>query len=45
MRESLEELKHMDILDDSVTLTSSLRDEHMSELDALADAVAASVLA
>jgi hypothetical protein len=43
MRECLEALKHIDILDASVTITSSLREEHLSEMDALADALAASV--
>jgi len=43
MRECLESLKHIDVLDDSLTLTSSLREEHLPEMDALADAIAASV--
>jgi anaerobic nitric oxide reductase flavorubredoxin len=43
MREYLESLKHMDILDEGMTITSALREEHLSELDGLADAIAASV--
>jgi hypothetical protein len=43
MQECLESLKHMDILDAGMTITSSLREEHLSEMDALADALAASV--
>lgn len=43
MREHLEGLKQMDVLDDGVTLASSLREQNLSEMDALADALAASV--
>jgi len=44
MRETLEELKHIDILDESLTMTSSLLEQNLTDMDALADAVAASVL-
>ena len=44
MRQSLEELKHIDILDESLTMTSSLLEQNLTDMDALADAVAASVL-
>ena len=40
----LEQLKHMDILDDEMTVMSSLQPQNESEIDALADAIAASVL-
>ena len=43
MREELEKLKHMDILDDSLTMASSLQEQNLGEMDALADAIAASV--
>ncbi|MCR5825590.1 MAG: FprA family A-type flavoprotein [Oscillospiraceae bacterium] len=43
MREELEKLKHMEVLDESVTLASSLRTQNLTDLDALADALAASV--
>jgi flavorubredoxin len=43
MRQSLEELKNMTLLDESLTLTSSLQEDHIAEMDALADAIAASV--
>ena len=43
MREELEKLKHMDILDDSLTMVSSLQEQNLGEMDALADAIAASV--
>ena len=44
MREELEKLKHMDILDDGVTMASSLQGQNLPDVDALADAIAASVL-
>ena len=44
MREEIEQLKHMEILDDEMTVTSSLQPQNESEIDALADAIAASVL-
>ena len=44
MRAELEKLKHMDILDDGVTMASSLQEQNLSDMDALADAIAASVL-
>ena len=44
MRAELEKLKHMDILDDGVTMASSLQEQNPSDMDALADAIAASVL-
>ena len=34
---------HMDILDDSLTMASSLQEQNLGEMDALADAIAASV--
>ena len=43
MREELEKLKNMTILDESVTLASSLREQNLTDMDALADAIAASV--
>ena len=43
MREELEKLKHMDILDDSLTMAASLQEQNLGEMDALADAIAASV--
>ena len=43
MRVELEKLKHMDILDDSLTMASSLQEQNLGEMDALADAIAASV--
>ena len=42
--EELEKLKNMDILDDGVTMASSLQEQNLADMDALADAVAASVL-
>ena len=42
MRKSLEELKNMDILDDEITITSSLQPQNEADIDALADAIAAS---
>ena len=44
MRQTLEELKHIDILDESLTMTSSLLEQNLTDMDALADAIAASVL-
>lgn len=44
MREELERLKNMTILNETVTITSSLKAANGPELDALADAIAASVL-
>ena len=44
MREELEKLKNMDILDDGVTMASSLQEQNLPDMDALADAIAASVL-
>jgi len=43
MKEYLEDLKHMDILDSSVTLSSSLQEPHVPDMDSLADAIAESV--
>ena len=43
MREELEKLKHMDILEDGVTMASSLQEQNLPDMDALADAIAASV--
>ena len=43
MREELEKLKNMEILDDGVTFTSSFREQNTADMDALADALAASV--
>lgn len=43
MREELAKLKHMDILDEEMTVTSSVQPQNESELDALADAIAASI--
>ena len=43
MREELEKLKNMEILDESVTLASSIREQNLADMDALADAIAASV--
>ena len=45
MKEKVEALKHMTILNDSVTLASSLREQNIAEVDALADAIAASIVA
>ena len=44
MREELEQLKHINILDEEMTVTSSLKADNESEIDALADAIANSVL-
>jgi flavorubredoxin len=43
MREELGHLKRMNILDDGLTMASSLREQNVGEMDALADAIAASV--
>ena len=43
MREELEKLKNMNILDDGMTLASSLQEQNLADLDALADAIAASL--
>ena len=43
MKESIESLKHMNILDEGMTIASSLQPQNVSEMDALADALAASV--
>ena len=43
MREELEKLKNMEVLDEGVLFTSSLREQNMADMDALADALAASL--
>lgn len=43
MKEGVEQLKHMNVLEPDVTVLSSLKESNESEIDALADAVAASV--
>ena len=43
MRKALEDLKNMTILDDGVTMASSLQRQNLADMDALADALAASV--
>lgn len=43
MRECLESMKHIDILDDGLTIASSLLEQNLAEMDVLADAIAASV--
>ena len=43
MRECLEGMKNMTILDEGLTLSSSLHSQNASDLDAMADAVAASI--
>ena len=43
MRECLEGLKHMTILDDGITIASSLQSQNLPEMDALADALANSI--
>ncbi len=45
LREELGKLKDMRVLEESVTLTSSLQEKDLPKLDALADAVAASLRA
>ena len=42
MRECLEGMKNMTILDESLTLSSSLHSQNLPDLDAMADAIAAS---
>jgi len=42
MKAELEEMKHMDILDDEVNITSSYRENNESDMDALVDALVAS---
>ena len=44
-REELGKLKRMEILDDGVTMASSLQQQNLADMDALADALAASVKA
>ena len=39
MKAELEEMKHMDILDDEVNITSSYRENNESDMDALVDAL------
>ncbi len=43
MRAEFEKCKNMTILDNVITITSSLREEQLPEIDALADALAATV--
>ena len=43
MKAELEKLKHMDILDDEVSVTSSYRENNESDMDALVDALLASI--
>ena len=43
IREQLDELKHMTVLDEGVTMASSLQEQNVSDMDALADAIAASM--
>ena len=43
MRECLEGMKHMNILDEGLTMASSLKEQNIPDVDALADAIAASV--
>lgn len=43
MRECLEGLKHMELLGDGMTVSSALQEQNLSEMDALADSLAASV--
>lgn len=43
IRKELGEMKHMTVLDESMTITSSLQEQNMNELDTLADVLAASV--
>ena len=44
MQECIEGLKNMTVLDEEMTVTSSLKADNESEIDALADAIAAAVL-
>ena len=41
MRQELEELKRMNLLEDGVTMASSLQQQNLADMDALADALAA----
>ena len=43
MRACLEDMKHMEILDEGMTVVSSLQEQNISEMDSLADSLAASV--
>ena len=43
MRESLEQMKQMNILDEEMSVTSSLKPDNEAEIDALADAIANSI--
>ena len=43
MKTELENLKHMDILGDEVSVTSSYRESNESDMDALVDALVASI--
>lgn len=43
MRESLEQMKQMKILDEEMSVTSSLKPDNEAEIDALADAIANSI--
>ena len=43
MRECLQQLKRMNILDDGVTMASSFQKQNMADMDALADAIAADI--
>ncbi|MCI9294664.1 MAG: FprA family A-type flavoprotein, partial [Lawsonibacter sp.] len=43
MKEEIESLKNMTVLDEEMTVTSSLKPDNESEIDALADAIAASI--
>ena len=43
MKEEIESLKNMTVLDEEMTVTSSLKADNESEIDALADAIAASI--
>lgn len=43
MRESLEQMKQMEILDEEMSVTSSLKPDNEAEIDALADAIANSI--
>ena len=43
MRESLEQMKQMNILDEDMSVTSSLKPDNEAEIDALADAIANSI--
>ena len=42
MKAELEEMKHMEILDDEVSITSSYRENNESDMDALVDALVTS---